>query len=204
MFLLPGQLRTAKGQLKPGRDLFGLVKIRLRTGRQRVLIQRRDPLIGLGALALINQNREIALADLRKGRLVGVQAGVIKAGIGANAGRGAVMLGRVIIGGNDPGRAVAAHLNRQLPVQLDRLADQRGQQGNFGDQRFDLIGIVVLGQNGLQHPIQTGDAAPCIGEVQLKGQYGIIPCGVGALRHVFGPSGVDLAIARLQGQGNRG
>jgi hypothetical protein len=84
---------------------------------------------------------------------------------------------------DQPDRPVAAHLQRQLPAQLDRLADHRGQQRHLGHQRLHLRRIVVLGEDLLQRAVQPRDAAPDVGTVKLERQDGVIPGDAGRQGH---------------------
>ena len=179
----------AEGQREPRRQLLGLREIGLGAGGQRVAGDRRDALIGRHALPLIDQDREIALADQRRGLGPFVETVLVEAGPGADTGRGALLGGGVVIGGDQPRRPVAAHLKRQLPAQLHGLADQRGEKGHLGHQRLDLRGVVVLLQHPVEHAVETRDPAPDVGLVELEGQDGVVPGNAGAEAH-----GVSLRV----------
>ena len=173
--IITGQNGFPKGQRKPRRDLFGLGEIGLGTGRQGPTRNGRDPLIGRHALALIDHDAEKAATDLRKRVYVGLNAGFVKACIGADTG-GLAVLGRAIIIRRDQTRRpIPADLQRQFPAQLDRLSDQRGQQRSLSHQRLNHGRIVVLFQNIVQHPVQTGHAPTNVAVVKLERQDRIVP-----------------------------
>ena len=195
-------LTFAKGQHKAAGQLFGLREIGFGTRGQRAARDRGKALIGHHAFALIDHHGKIPVADLAKGGSVMIQTVRIIAGIGANA-RGLTLFRRtVIVSGNQPGRALAAHLQRKLPAQFHRLADQRCQQRHLGHQRFDHGRIAVLLQHLIQNTVQTGDTATHIGAVKLKGKDGIVP-GDGLRGHMGFPKSAVLGIPRLYSQGNR-
>ncbi len=174
--------RAAVGQREDRRQLLGLGEVAGGAVRQRGAGDRRDALVGRHALPLVDEDRKIALAQLVEAACVGHPVAV-EAGIGADA-RGLALFGwAVVIGRDHAHRAVGLHLQRQLPAQLDRLADQRGQQGHLGHQRLDRRGIVVLPQHAGQHAVEPRDAAPHVGPVKLKGQDGVVPGDFGADAH---------------------
>ena len=176
-------LAFAKGHGKPGGQLFGLCKIGLGAVRQRIARDGGKPLIRNHVVTLINHDGQIPLTDLAERFGVGVQSVGVIAGIGANA-RGQAIVGRAVIVRRDQSRRPpAAHLQRQLPAQLDGLTDQRGQQGCLCHQRFDLRGIVMLAQHLTQNTVQTGHTATNVGPVKLKGQDGVVPGDLSAGRH---------------------
>mmetsp|Transcript_18032 Transcript_18032/g.27531 ORF Transcript_18032/g.27531 Transcript_18032/m.27531 type:complete len:378 (+) Transcript_18032:557-1690(+) len=96
-----GFLRSAKTQLKARWQLLGLGKIRLCTGRQRPTIQRRNALIGLHALTLVDHNGKVSFTNLIKRGLVRQTICVI-AGIGSDPSNITLFFGAIIIGGNHP------------------------------------------------------------------------------------------------------
>ena len=112
-----------------------------------------------------------------------IQPIFVKRRIGADAGRRAILGRAIIIGGNQPGRAIAAHLQRQFPFAFHRLADHRGQQAHFGHQRLDHRGIGMLLQHPVQHAVQPRHPAANIATVKLKGQNGVVPCDTCAEGH---------------------
>jgi hypothetical protein len=179
----PGLPALAEADSEAGRQLLGLGEIGLGAGGQRPARQGRDPLVGRGSLALVDQDREIALAGLRERIGARNQPFGIVAGEGADA-RGRAILSRgVEIRRDQADRPVAAHLQRQLPPQLDRLADHRGQKRHFGHQRLHLRRVVVLLQDLLQRRVEPRDAAPDVGTVELERQDGVIPCDAGRQGH---------------------
>ena len=188
--------RFAKAQGKAGRQLFGLGEIGFGTGGQRPTGQRRDALIGGHALALVDHDREIAFADLLKRGVIGQPVRII-AGIGADARRLAFLLGAVVIGRDHPNGTFGLHLQRQFPTQLDRLADQCGQQRHLGHQRFDLRRIVVLFQDAFQHAIKPRHAAAHVDIIKLKGQNGIVPRDFSSLGHRVSLSGAAWHTASI-------
>ena len=181
---LAGQSAATVGQGKAGGQLFGLGEIGLGAGRQRPARQRRDALVGLRAFALVDQDREISLADLVEGRDRVVQRVLVIGRIGADA-RGLAVLGRAIIIRRQQTHRTArpAHLQGQLPAQLHRLADQRGQQAHLGHQPLDRRGVVMLLEHILEHAVEPRDAAPDVGGVKLERQDGIVPGNTGAEGH---------------------
>ena len=183
---------AAKRQRKPGRQLLRLGEIGFRTGRKRAPCNRRDPLIGCHVVPLVDQHCEIALADQIK-RFPRQIRCLIKAGIRPDPGRGAFGFRRVVIRCNDAGRAIAAHLQGQFPAQLDRLPNQRRQNGGFGNKRFNRGRIVMLAQNRVQHAIKARDATPDVGVVELKGQDGVVPCDLRTKGHANFLSRAGLA-----------
>jgi len=133
------------------------------------------PLIGHHARALVDQDREIALADQGKGIGPLHQRVLVEVGIGPDAG-GLAVLGRAVVIGRDHAHgAGATDLQRQPPAQLDGLADERGQKRGLGHQRLDLWRVVVLFQDLIQNAIQTGHAATDVRAVKLERQDGIVP-----------------------------
>ncbi len=203
--VLAGRKALAHRQREARRQLFGLREIGLGAGRERAARERRDALVGRGARPLVDQQREHALAQPLEGRpVMQRQPLFVEAGPGADAA-GLALGGRsIIVGGDDAHRPVAADLQRQLPAQLDGLADQRGQQRRLGHQRRDRRRIGVLGQDFLERPVQPRDPAANVGMVQLEGQDCIVPgdllcCGHGSIRLFFAgrravrlPSGAPL------------
>ena len=175
MFGTAGFTAFAEGKLEAGRDLFGLGKIGLGAGGQAATGDGGKALVGGHAFALIQHHGEIPLADLAERVGVMVQPVRVIAGIGAHAGGFAFGGRAVVVGRDQPGRALAAHLQRQLPAQLDGLADHRGQKRGFGDQRLDHRGVGVLFQHLIQHPVQPRDATADARGVQLEWQDGIVP-----------------------------
>ena len=114
---------------------------------------------------MVDQNGKIALPDLAEGISALVQTLGIIGCIGADAGRLAILGRTVVIGRDQTGGAGAAHLQGQLPAQLDSLADQGGQQGHLGHQTFDQWRIVMLLEHLLQHAIKTRHPSADVGGV---------------------------------------
>ena len=123
-FCLTRQCRFAKGQRKPRWQLFGLCKIGFGTGGQATASDGCDPLIRLGAFALVDQDSKIALADFGKGIDASDQAILVKRGIGTNAANLTLFFGGVVIGRDQACWTIAANLQRQLPAEFDGLTDQ--------------------------------------------------------------------------------
>ena len=88
---------SSEAERKPRRQLLGLREIGFGAGTQRSARQRRDPLVGRAALALVDQDREIPLAHLVE-RIGFGQAVSIETGIGADLGGLALGLRRIVIG----------------------------------------------------------------------------------------------------------
>ncbi len=163
--------------------MLGLGKVGLGAVGQRCSGNGGDALIGLGPLTLVDQDGEVPLADLAERHGIGHQPVRVETGVGTDAG-GLAPFGRAIVIRRDqPRRSVAAHLQRQFPAQLDRLPDQRGQQRHLGHQRLDLGRVVMLLQDTVEHPVQTGDAAADVRGIELKRQDGIVPGNARAKGH---------------------
>ena len=124
---------------------------------------------------MIKQNGEIALTDLAKGILPSDQPRRVKTCIGADAAGRTLLAGGVEIRRDQADRPIAPHLQRQLPSQLDGLPDHRGQKHGLGHHRFDLGGVIMLGQDPLKRLVKARDAAPDIASVQLERQDGVVP-----------------------------
>ncbi len=183
----PAAARDALGDGEARGKLLGLGEVGLGTGREAAAGDGGDALIGGHALALVDQDREVAPADQIEGRGALVQALRVVAGVAAQA-RGPPRLGRGVPVGRDQARGpVAAHLDRELPAQLHRLPDQRGQHRHLGDERLDRGGVVVLRQHPVQGAAEARDAPADVAAVELERQYGVVPgdfldAGHGALR----------------------
>jgi hypothetical protein len=74
-------------------------------------------------------------------------------------------------------------LQRQLPAQLDRLPDHRGQKRGFGHQIFHLRRIGVAAENLLQGRVQPHHPTAQIAAVQLERQNSVVPRNLASKAH---------------------
>ena len=159
-----------------GRQLLGLREVGLGAIGERGAGDRGHALVRGRPLPLVDQDREDPLADqVERPRHLGRQRRGVVAGIGAHPRRLALLGRAEIVGGDQPHRPVAPDLQAELPLEPDRLADQRGDQRRLRHQGRDRGRVVVLAENRLQHRVQPADPAADVGAVELKGQDGVVP-----------------------------
>ena len=177
--------RLGHRQREAGRQLLGLGEVGLGAVRERGAGDRRHPLVGRCPRPLVDQDPEDPLPEQaeRRGPVRRRHRLGVVAGIGPHPRR-LTLLGRPeVVGRDQPHRPVAADLQAEPPPELDRLADQRGDQRRLGDERRHRRRIVVLAEDRLEHRVEPPDPPADVGTVELERQDRVVPGDAAGKRH---------------------
>ena len=136
---------AADADADEGGNLFGLDEIAFDRLRQRLAVERNDPLIAPAAGLEVEGDRQIALAEQREERrLLGGPRQLVGVILDVAAQRAAAVVAHEKL----DDAVLGAGLHRQLASGvLQRRADQRDQRQRLGEQRLDRGRIGVRGED---------------------------------------------------------
>ena len=121
-------------------------------------LQRNDALVAAHVGALVDGEGEMALAEQLRGACGALRARGVQL-FRIEAGEGAQPVGRVEVDDQHVDDAVAARLELEAAVELQRRAQQRGERGGFADCARDFRRITVIGEQHVERRPQPHEAA---------------------------------------------
>ncbi|MNE16657.1 hypothetical protein D3C80_1096100 [compost metagenome] len=173
------RLDLADGQAHLGRHLLGLGEVVLGAQRQALALDGGDALGALEVGAAIHRHDEDPLAQQRLGAGAGEAFGDGGHLVRVEAAEAAQMARRVVVGDDVAHRPVALGLDDQTALELERRADDGGQDAGFAQQGGDRLGIGVGRQDGVHRLAQSHQAAAHRPAFDLEGGGEVVRGGGG-------------------------